>query len=283
MDDARSQPTSSGPDNQAMEQLVTLRRSARFTSIAGVTYSILFLVSYLIMLRAPGPDSSDSEYQAFYSSSDRQSVNFVALYLLPFAGIAFLWFIVTVRSWIQMRAVKPINLLFSNVQFVSGVVFLTLLFSSAAALSIGAVAFDMASNGGSTELAREFPLFGSSLFFIFATRMGAMFVFTTTKVCGDAGIIPHWFTIVGIVVGVVMLLTSSFDRWMIVVFPLWVLMLCLLVQLHVRRVFDQKAGLIAKQDVDKATLPDEEMPMPESLTQPGPIMAPSGLPPGNGQ
>jgi hypothetical protein len=219
------------------EQIEKLRRAALFTTLSGAAYAVLFLVSFWLMLGVPRMGSTDTELEAFYSSSDRQVVNLVALYLLPFAGIAFIWFIVSLRVWIAARTTKPINELFSSVQLVSGIVFLALLFSAAAAISIGAVTYSGTDDTRSMDVAREFPLYGGSLFFVFATRMGAMFVFTTTKICSSANIIPKWFQLIGIVVGVVMLLTSSFNRGMIVVFPLWVLALCILAQLHVRRTY----------------------------------------------
>jgi hypothetical protein len=236
------------------EQIEKLRRAALFTTLSGAAYAVLFLVSFWLMLGVPRMGSTDAEIEAFYTSSDRQVVNLVALYLLPFAGIAFIWFIVSVRLWIAARTIKPINELFSNVQLVSGIVFLALLFSSAAAISIGAVTYSGTDDTRSMDVAREFPLFGGSLFFVFATRMGAMFVFTTTKICSASNITPKWFQLVGIVVGVVMLLTSSFNRGMIVVFPLWVLTLCILVQLHVRRTYQ--------------TLMADRAPAPDATTEP---------------
>jgi hypothetical protein len=221
------------------EQLNRLRRAALVTTVSGAAYAILFLVSYWLLLDVPKAGSTDAEIRAFYTSSESDVVNLVALYLLPFAGIAFIWFIVSVRMWISARATRPVDDLFSNVQLVSGIVFLALLFASAAAISIGAVAASGLEEGDTLDVAREFPLFGGSLFFVFATRMGAMFVFTTTKICSGSRIVPKWFQWVGFTVGIVMLLTSSFNRAMIVVFPIWVLALCVLTQLHVRRTFQQ--------------------------------------------
>ncbi len=219
------------------ERIEKLRKAALFTTISGAAYAILFLISYWLMLDVPRLGSTDAELEAFYSSSESRVVNVVALYLLPFAGIAFIWFIVSVRLWIAARARRPLDDLFSNVQLVSGIVFLALLFSSAAAISIGAITNTSIDDSRSMDVAREFPLFGGSLFFVFATRMGAMFVFTTTKICSSSNITPKWFQWLGFAVGIVMLLTSSFNRGMIVVFPLWVLTLCVLVQLHVRRTY----------------------------------------------
>jgi hypothetical protein len=49
----------------------------------------------------------------------------VGLYLMPFAGIAFLWFIVALRMWITHSASRE-NVLLSNIQLVSGIVFIAL-------------------------------------------------------------------------------------------------------------------------------------------------------------
>lgn len=250
--DARSTPlaaTRRTSDGQTIppadDPLRQLRSAALFTTVSGALYAVLFITSFWLMLDVPKPAATDTEIDAFYSSSDGTVVSAVSLYLLPFAGIAFLWFIVTVRMWIALRAVRPIDELFSNVQLLSGVIFLALLFSSAAALSIGSIASDVAGTQVNPLIAREFPLFGGSLFFVFATRMGAMFVFTTTRICASAAIVPKWFALVGVIVGVVMLLTSSFNRGLIVVFPLWVLLLCVLVQLHVHHLVDRRRAMLS--------------------------------------
>ena len=90
------------------EQIEKLRRAALLTTLSGAAYAVLFLISFWLMLGVPRMGSTDAEIEAFYTSSDRQVVNLVALYLLPFAGIAFIWFIVSVRLWISARAVKAI-------------------------------------------------------------------------------------------------------------------------------------------------------------------------------
>lgn len=246
MDDFAPTATEESTAHTIVEDFTRLRAAARFTTIAGSVYAILFLVSYWLLLEVPRSGASESDFQSFYSSDQSDVVTVVALYLLPFAGIAFLWFIVSVRMWIGLRKVRPINLLFSNIQLVSGIVFLSLLFCSTAALSMGPVTKNFSNVDGVPLVALEFSTFGGSLFFVFATRMGAMFVFTTTKVCRDAGIIPGWFTISSFLVGLIMLLTASFNRGMIVVFPCWVLVLCLLTQLHVRDVLQNR--MLAREE-----------------------------------
>lgn len=213
-----------------------LYNAARFTAIAGIVYAVLFIASFWLMTDVPGAGSPPQEVADFYQSDASRVVTFVALYLVPFAGIAFLWFVVTLRMWISFRATRPVSVLFSNVQLVSGIVFLGLFFASAAALSVNAVGADLGETEVVPGLATEFPQFGSSLFFVFATRMGAMFVFTTTNIGRVSKILPNWFAATGLVVGLLMLLSASFNRALIVVFPAWVLVLCMLILLHARNV-----------------------------------------------
>jgi hypothetical protein len=212
-----------------------LIRSAQFTAIAGIAYAILFIASFWLLTGVPNADSSSQEIIDYYQSTDASAVTIVALYLLPFAGIAFLWFVVSLRMWITYRAERPASVLFSNIQLVSGIVFLSLFFASAAALSVNALAADAGNLAVGPVAATEFPEFGSSLFFVFAIRMGAMFVFTTTNIGRGSKILPNWFAAIGLVVGLVMLLSASFNRALIMVFPAWVLLLCVLILIHARK------------------------------------------------
>ena len=76
-----------------MEQEGTLTRAGlktpRAAAIAGIVFSILFIIS-LVLIRISVP--SNPQYAGTWPSSGWKTVSF-ALHLLPFAGIAFLWFI----------------------------------------------------------------------------------------------------------------------------------------------------------------------------------------------
>lgn len=130
----------------------------------------------------------------------------------------------------------PVDDLLSVVQLVSGVIYLALFFAAAASMSVNAVAIDLGGVDPDGEFDREFSLFGNALFFVFAIRMGAMFVTVTTTIGRRYGILPRWFVIIGYAVGLLMLLTASFSRALIVVFPLWTLVLCILILVHARSV-----------------------------------------------
>jgi hypothetical protein len=72
----------------------SLRRAAYLTASFGAIYSVLFLVAYWLVSGQPGPGASDAEVLSFYATEAPRRFVLVGLYLMPFAGIAFVWFIV---------------------------------------------------------------------------------------------------------------------------------------------------------------------------------------------
>jgi hypothetical protein len=83
-------------------------------------HAVLFLLSYWLLMSAPGARASDEELVAFYESGDRRQLILVGLYVMPFAGIAFLWFSVALRAWIRASSARETELL-SGMQLVSGI------------------------------------------------------------------------------------------------------------------------------------------------------------------
>jgi hypothetical protein len=72
--------------------------------------------------------------------------------------------------------------------------------------------------------------------------MAAMFVFTTSRIGRTTDVLPPWFTRVGLVVGLFLLLSATFSRALVLVFPLWLLALCALLLVRVRRFPEDAAG-----------------------------------------
>jgi hypothetical protein len=76
------------------------RQAAYLTAGLGIVHAVLLLVSFWILRNMPGPGASEATLNAFYGGADRRRVLAVGLYLLPFAAIAFVWFIVALRMWV---------------------------------------------------------------------------------------------------------------------------------------------------------------------------------------
>jgi hypothetical protein len=101
----------------------TRLRAPRAAAIAGIIFSVLLITS-LLLLRRSVPVLASEEGQWF---RERASTVSVAVNLVPFAGIAFLWFIGVLRDRLGDREDR----LFATVFMGSGLLFLAMLFASA--------------------------------------------------------------------------------------------------------------------------------------------------------
>ena len=189
----------------ARSRLTTPRAAA----VAGILFSLLLITS-LVLIRITVP-ANPQDAGAWLSSGSR-TVN-LALHLLPFAGVAFLWFIGVVRDRIGVYEDR----FFSTVFLGSGVVFVALLFSAAAVLA--ALQLLTRPTDATTELAR---LIGRAMFYMYGARAAGVFTLVTSTIALRTDATPKWAAFVGFAVGLVLLLTvQSFDM-VILLFPAWV-------------------------------------------------------------
>jgi hypothetical protein len=72
--------------------------------------------------------------------------------------------------------------------------------------------------------------------YVFAIRMAAMFMFTTTSIARSAEILPRWFVWLGYVLGLVLLFSATFSTLLAMVFPVWLMVLSALLFRHARAV-----------------------------------------------
>jgi hypothetical protein len=219
----------------------SLRRAATLTAGVGIAFSLLFFASFLLLTGLPGAEATDAEIIAYYNSGEQTAAIALGVYLMPFAGIAFLWFIVALRMW-AAASVRSQSVLQSNLQLVSGITFVALFFTGAAAVSVTAVSVEFADGRIDPVAARQFPIFGQTVIVFFAMRMAAMFVFTTSAIGRSAGILPRWFALIGFGVGLLLLLSATFSPLLVLVFPSWVLALSLIL-LRVAREISKEARL----------------------------------------
>lgn len=191
----------------------------RAAAIAGVVSSVLLIAS-LGLIRLAAPDDPN-ESAVWLTDSDRRNSIRVALHLVPFAGIAFLWFVGVIRS----RQTAQENLFLATVMFGSGVLFVACLFG-AAALAGG---LSDAVAAGHVQLPHsETYYFGrhaiNALMNIFAIKMAAMFMISTSTLALRTAIFPRWVAFVGYPCALVLLVVITNWAWISLVFPIWVLL-----------------------------------------------------------
>jgi len=199
---------------------LTRRRltTPRAAAVAGILFSILLIIS-LVLIQISVPDDS-GEIGAWLGES-WNSVN-LALNLLPFAGIAFLWFIGVVRDRLGVYEDR----LFATVFLGSGLLYLAMLFSSAA------VAGGLISFLGSTDI-ESIDLgvytFGRALTYeimnVYALKMAGVFMISTCTLALRTEILPRWMAFLGYALALLLLLSIGFLPWASLVFPLWVLLI----------------------------------------------------------
>src|SRR5215213_3839685 len=209
------------------------RHAARLTSVLGIGFGVLFLVGLAMLNRTPGPQSTDQELASFYASGAQRGIVLGGLYVLPLAAVAFLWFIAALRQWVEMSS-RKIDHLLATVQLLSGVGFITLAFAAAGAATIVANGVELANLPVDPVVARQFPLYSRTLLIIFGMRMAAIFVTTTAKLGHEAQLFPRWFVFGSYGVAAALFLVATLNVWLVVVFPLWVLVVSGIIWLHAR-------------------------------------------------
>jgi hypothetical protein len=191
-------------------------RQPASAAVAGIVFAVLF-TSVVVLLRRAVPaqvassgDWADSPY--------RDPVN-LALNLMPFAGLALLWFIAVVRAEIASLKDRFLETVFLG----SGLIFIATLFCAAA--SLRAVLL-MSDHGSVDEGVRRFAwALAAALLVEFGARMAAVFVLCATTIGRTAGTFPRWLSVVGYAVGLVLLLTPPVPRVGQLLFPTWVLVI----------------------------------------------------------
>jgi len=146
----------------------------------------------------------------------------LALNLMPFAGIAFLWFIGVLRD----RLGQQEDRFFATVFFGSGLLLLAMLFTGAAIIGAILIAFAMQPQeliGSSTfHFARAAAYIMVNVYMI---KMASVFMTTTSTLAMYTGIAPRWLAVLGIVLALILLFGSFYISWSFLVFPLWVFLL----------------------------------------------------------
>jgi hypothetical protein len=192
-------------------------RTPRSAAIAGIAFALL-LTSALVLFRLAGPLSAVGDISWLSDPSRLRSVR-TALNLVPFAGIAFLWFIGVIRTRLGDREDK----LFATVFLGSGLLFVAMLFIGASLIG-GVLLLEAEGRPLSPDAITLVEAVASTVFGTFGTRMSAVFILSATTAGLRTRAIPRWLALLGYVAALTLLLTPPISSWSQVVFPLWVLL-----------------------------------------------------------
>jgi uncharacterized membrane protein len=150
----------------------------------------------------------------------------LAIGLMPFAGIFFLWFIGVVRA----RLGRFEDQFFSAVFLGSGLLFLAMVFAGAAVAGAMVSSYTRDPSGftGSTSywLARDLI---TQLFSVYALRMAAVFLLSQATLWLRTKVMPLWVSLITYPVALLLLFVFTESFWVILVFPAWVFLVSVLI------------------------------------------------------
>jgi hypothetical protein len=191
----------------------------RAAGLAGLAFAALYVASLVLLRHHPAAGSSADEIRSFYLRRHGGGFAVVGVYLAPFCGIAFLWFIAAVRNLIGDREDR----FFATVFLGSGLLFVAMLFVAAGigGSVLAAVKFKVAPVPGPDTVVAVRSL-GFGFLFIYAMRMAAVFMIVTSTIGMRLGVFPRWLIVVGYAGALVLMLNVSFTEALTLAFPAWV-------------------------------------------------------------
>jgi hypothetical protein len=195
------------------QQALTPPRGA---AVAGVIFSLLTIVGLgLVRYAVPADPSLPGIWLT--EPHHRNAVRF-GLHLVPFGGIAFLWFIGVLRN----RMGELEDQFFATVFLASGLLFVACLFGSAAVLGA------LIESVGAGSIANETYYFNrrvsDALMNLYAMKMAGVFMFSTCTIGLRTAIIPRWLAFLGYACAFVLLAVIANWKWITLVFPIWMLL-----------------------------------------------------------
>jgi hypothetical protein len=195
-------------------------RTPRAAAFAGIIFSaLLFLVLGLMRRSVP----FDPFEGGAWLPENAKYVT-LAMNLVPFTGIAFLWFVGALRDRLGARE----DQFFATVFLGSGFLLLSMLFVAAAVVGAIIIAFHAVPE----TLAQSAVFhFGRGLayvmFNVYLVKTAAVFMVTTSTIAIYTRLTPRWLAISGYIIAVAILFGSSYFGWSLLVFPSWVLLVSL--------------------------------------------------------
>jgi hypothetical protein len=183
----------------------------RAAAAAGVLFALLFGAA-LILIRTALPEGAEPGAQWLVAGSTNLKI---AATIMPFAAIAFLWFMGVIRDGLGQYEDK----FFSTVFIGSGLLFLAMMFVAA---GVGA-GLERSHAAGAPEVAAFGQMVLLAVSKTYALRMAAVFMISLATIWMKTGLMPRWLVAVSYLAALGLLVSSDVTMWLVLAFPAWVL------------------------------------------------------------
>jgi hypothetical protein len=196
-----------------LENLTTPRAAA----IAGILFSLLTVAICWLLWNSVPADPQEPGLWLTNSTAVALGLN-----LVPFAGVAFLWFIGVLRDRLGEREDR----FFATVFFGSGILFLGMLFTASAI--IGAILIEFSTQPKELVNSATFHFVRAAAYTImniYMIKMAAVFMITASTLAIYIHFAPRWLALLGYLLALLVLFGSYYIRWSFFLFPLWVFLI----------------------------------------------------------
>jgi hypothetical protein len=200
-------------------------KTPKAAAIAGILFCVLLLaVFWLLRISVPTDPLEPGDW--LRTSSSRVAI---ALNLVPFAGLAFLWFIGVLRDRLGNREDR----FFATVFLGSGLLFLAMLFAAGAIVGSMLAAFALYRDTFVDSMMFHFArLLVYNAINIYAAKVAGAFMISTSTLLILTNLAPRWIALVGYALAILLLFGSYYAGWVFVLFPMWILVLSLYILLE---------------------------------------------------
>ena len=210
-------------------------RSPRAAAIAGIIYSVLM---YIIMFSTYSARIQPEKVTREWLQSISSTASLV-IALVPFAGMAFLWFTGVVRDQLSYQEGR----FFATLFFGSGIIQVVLLFIWSAVFGAIIVTMGMGSFGANGN---EIYIFGyvlmNEIIGNYALRMGGIYMTAIGALWGRTGLMPRWLIISTFILALGFIFAANRFREARFIYPTWVLVVSVYILiLNYRSTHEEKA------------------------------------------
>ena len=216
-------------------------RTPRAAAVAGILFSVLF-TTFMVLIRLSLPESLTGSETASWLHGN-ESVISLALTLVPFAGIAFLWFIGVMRDRLGSMEDQFLSTVFMG----SGLLFLAMMFAAAAIAGGIVTSYNIAAD---VLVENGVITFGRAVMYtitnVYAIRMAGVFMISSGTLWIRTGVMPRLLAFLTYGLALVLLFTPSFSLWLILVFPAWVLIISVFILVRKPMGDSKSAGSIER-------------------------------------
>jgi hypothetical protein len=190
-------------------------RTPKAAAIAGLIFSILVTITFAILRLSVtvGPDEP-GEWLA-----DRATLVGWSTELVPFAGLAFLWFIGVLRDRLGDREDRFVATVFLG----SGLMFLSGLFALAAITSGIVAAWRIDTNALIDSSTYHFARATAfNVVNAYMMKMAMVFIITASTLAISTRIAPRWLAIAGYGAAIILAFGGYVSDWSFLALPAWV-------------------------------------------------------------